>query len=256
MSVRHPGLRRALIRPAAALAALCVTGTAFVGAATPAHAAGDTPTVLTVSPAKVTKPAGAGVTFTWKLTSNGAALAGKPVALYTRATSASTWTKVATHTTSSSGVVAMAFTVRTSTYALAKFFGDTTYAGTSRYGVVLASSALGQKAVTEAARHVGKPYQWGAVGPDRFDCSGYTRYVFGRLGKSLPHNSGQQYGTVRHIAKSSKQVGDLIFTYNSGGIYHVAIYAGNGYIWHAPHSGDVVKKSPMWTTSYYVGRVG
>ena len=82
-----------------------------------------------------------------------------------------------------------------------------------------------------------------------------TLYVFSRFGKSLPHNSGQQYQSVRHVARSDKRVGDLIFTYNAGGIYHVAIYAGNGYIWHSPHSGDVVKKSQMWSQSYYVGRV-
>ena len=107
----------------------------------------------------------------------------------------------------------------------------------------------------EAARHKGKPYQYGAVGPYRFDCSGYTLYVFGRFGKRLPHSSSMQYSAVRHISKSYRQPGDLIFLKDSSGhIYHVGIYAGSNRIWHAPHSGSYVKLATLWTTSYVVGR--
>jgi cell wall-associated NlpC family hydrolase len=255
MLLRHPTLRRALTRPAATLAAITVATACLVGGlAAPASATGSTGTVSSTSPAKVTKVAGQGVTFTFTFTSGGKALAGKPVTLYTRPTTSSTWTKVATHTLNSYGKTAMAFTVARSTYALAKFMGDAKYAGTSTFGTVTVS-ALGQQAVTEAARHKGAPYQYGAVGPTRFDCSGFTRYVWGRLGKSLPHNSAQQYGVVRHVAKSDRRVGDLIFIYEGGGIHHVGIYAGNGYMWHAPKTGDVVKKAPIWTQAYYVGRV-
>lgn len=107
----------------------------------------------------------------------------------------------------------------------------------------------------EAQRHQGKPYQWGAVGPYKFDCSGYTLYVFGRFGKKLPHNAAKQYAAVRHISKSNRQIGDLIFTRNSSGsIYHVGIYAGNGKIWHSPKSGSYVKLSTIWSSNYVVGR--
>lgn len=107
----------------------------------------------------------------------------------------------------------------------------------------------------EAKRHEGKPYQYGAVGPYRFDCSGYTMYVYSRLGKKLPHNSARQYSVVRHISKSSKQLGDLIFfRSSSGSIYHVGIYAGSNRIWHSPRSGSNVKLSTIWSTSYVVGR--
>ena len=109
--------------------------------------------------------------------------------------------------------------------------------------------------VNEASRHAGAPYQYGAVGPSRFDCSGYTRYVFARFHKSLPHNSAQQYSTVRHIAKGSMTAGDLLFFKNSSGrISHVAIYAGSGYMWHAPHSGTVVKRVKIYSSNYLVGR--
>ena len=69
----------------------------------------------------------------------------------------------------------------------------------------------------EAARHKGQPYVYGAAGPTRFDCSGFTLYVFKRFGRSLPHSSARQYSVVHHIAKGSKRVGDLIFFRNSSG---------------------------------------
>ncbi|HUR51136.1 MAG TPA: C40 family peptidase [Mycobacteriales bacterium] len=130
------------------------------------------------------------------------------------------------------------------------------------FGVVAtatpASAALTtyqNRVMTEAARHKGQPYVYGAAGPTKFDCSGFTLYVFGRFGKRLPHNSARQYGVVRHIAKSSKQVGDLIFIRSSSGtIYHVGIYAGSGRMWHAPRSGSTVRLATIWTTSYVVGR--
>jgi peptidoglycan DL-endopeptidase CwlO len=121
-----------------------------------------------------------------------------------------------------------------------------------------ATYTLGQRAVYEAAKHKGKPYQYGAVGPYRFDCSGFTLYVFGRLGRKLPHSSAQQYNApgVRHIAKSSKLVGDLVFMRNSSyRITHVGIYAGSNRWWVAPKTGDVVKLQTLYSTNYVVGRV-
>ncbi|HMA46719.1 MAG TPA: NlpC/P60 family protein [Frankiaceae bacterium] len=47
----------------------------------------------------------------------------------------------------------------------------------------------------------------------------------------------------------------MVFFGSPGGIYHMGIYAGGGMMWHAPQSGDVVKLSTIWTTSYLVGRV-
>jgi cell wall-associated NlpC family hydrolase len=129
-------------------------------------------------------------------------------------------------------------------------------------GLVTATPAVagtvGQQAVAEASRHQGAPYVYGAAGPTRFDCSGFTMYVWGRLGKRLPHNSAQQYNSsaVRHIAKSSKAVGDLIFMKNSGGrITHVGIYAGNNTWWVAPKSGDRVKHQTLYSSNYVVARL-
>jgi cell wall-associated NlpC family hydrolase len=125
----------------------------------------------------------------------------------------------------------------------------TTAAGTAE------ATTPGTAAVQEAGRHHGQPYVYGAAGPTRFDCSGFTLYVYGRLGKRLPHNTSAQYSAVRHIAKSSKQVGDLIFIRSSNGsLGHVGIYAGNGTMWDAPKPGDVVRHRAIYSSNYVVGR--
>jgi peptidoglycan DL-endopeptidase CwlO len=118
-----------------------------------------------------------------------------------------------------------------------------------------ASAAFGERVVQEAARHKGAPYQYGAAGPDRFDCSGFTMYVLGRFGVSLSHNASSQYGQTHHMSHAAKRPGDLIFFYDSSGIYHVGIYAGGGRMWAATHSGDVVRYESIYSASYLVGRV-
>ena len=133
---------------------------------------------------------------------------------------------------------------------------------TALFGTLLVSTARpaqasvsGTSVVQEAARHNGQPYVYGAMGPDRFDCSGFTRYVFGRFGKGLPHSSSAQWGYVTHIAKTSKQVGDILFFRSSSGtINHVGIYAGGGYMWDAPKTGDHVRKRAIYSSNYSVGR--
>lgn len=121
-----------------------------------------------------------------------------------------------------------------------------------------AATSLGQRAVSEAARHYGAPYKYGAVGPSRFDCSGFTRYVFGRLGRSLPHSSSAQYNAagVHHISRSQVRPGDLVFTIRSGSIRHVAIYAGNNTMWAATETGDVVRKQSLSGRTLVFARVG
>jgi len=119
-----------------------------------------------------------------------------------------------------------------------------------------ASATLGQRAVAEASHHRGAPYRWGAAGPRRFDCSGFTLYVYKRLGRSLPHSASAQYSRTRHISKSSKRPGDLVFMKSSSGrISHVGIYAGQGKWWVSPHSGSQVKLQTLYSSRYVVGRV-
>jgi cell wall-associated NlpC family hydrolase len=132
---------------------------------------------------------------------------------------------------------------------------------TERSGVIRSrvqharARSLGQSAIRLAAEHRGDPYSYGSAGPHRFDCSGFTMFIYAKLNRSLPHNSAAQYGRVRHISRSHKRVGDLLFFYEGGGIHHVGIYAGHGMMWHAPRTGENVHKASIYSRSYYVGRV-
>ena len=100
---------------------------------------------------------------------------------------------------------------------------------------------------------MGTPYVYGGEDPSGFDCSGFTQYVFAQVGISLPHSSSAQSAMVEPV--TDPQLGDLVFFTGSGGVYHVAIYAGDNTVWHSPRSGDVVSQVPIWTSSVFYGRV-
>jgi cell wall-associated NlpC family hydrolase len=119
----------------------------------------------------------------------------------------------------------------------------------------LPASSIGAKAVYLASLQAGKPYVYGADGPSSFDCSGLVQYIYKQLGKTLPRTTDDQFDATTRVSMYNKQPGDLIFLGTPGNIYHVGIYAGDGKMWVAPHSGDVVKLQSIYTTSYYVGRV-
>jgi cell wall-associated NlpC family hydrolase len=103
-------------------------------------------------------------------------------------------------------------------------------------------------AIQEAHNKLGSPYQWGAEGPDRFDCSGLTMWVWRKAGVSLPHSSRAQYAGGRKVSRAEVQPGDLIFRGNP--IHHVGIYIGDGKMIAAPQTGDVVKVQPAFTSTY------
>ena len=121
-------------------------------------------------------------------------------------------------------------------------------------GTRASSSTVGAAAVAEAARHRGKPYVYGADGPSSFDCSGFTQYVFGQVGVSLPHNAAAQYAKVRHVSKSDLRLGDLIFMTSGGRISHVGIYAGSNTFWVARRTGTTITRQTIWTSDFLVGR--
>ena len=110
--------------------------------------------------------------------------------------------------------------------------------------------------VNMAYSKLGSPYVWGAEGPNTFDCSGLTSYVFrNAAGVSLPRTSGSQYGVGTSVSKANLQPGDLVFfSTGGGGISHVGIYVGGGEMIHAPQTGDVVKvsniNSSYWQNTY------
>jgi cell wall-associated NlpC family hydrolase len=121
-----------------------------------------------------------------------------------------------------------------------------------------AHTKWGNRVMADAAAEAGDPWRYGATGPDAFDCSGYTTWVFNvKNGKHLPRVSRDQMASskVRRIDKSRVKRGDLIGFYNSDRVYHVAIYAGDGSVWHSPRSGSVVHKAKIWTSSWFAARV-
>ena len=95
--------------------------------------------------------------------------------------------------------------------------------------------------INEAKKHIGKPYVWGAQGPNSFDCSGFTYYVFkNKAGIILPRTSSAQskYGT--YVSRNNLRAGDLVFFdtngANNGQVSHVGLYIGNGQMIHASYS--------------------
>ncbi|MGW5668673.1 NlpC/P60 family protein [Micromonospora sp. NPDC003776] len=97
-------------------------------------------------------------------------------------------------------------------------------------------------AVRYAYGAIGKPYVYGADGPDGYDCSGLTLAAWRAAGKSLPHNAAMQWDATARISRSSLQPGDLVFY---SGLGHVAIYVGSGQIIDAPSAGRNVNKRGM-----------
>jgi cell wall-associated NlpC family hydrolase len=100
-------------------------------------------------------------------------------------------------------------------------------------------------AVRAAYSQIGKPYRWGAAGPNAYDCSGLTMWSWAHGGVSLPHSSRSQYASLPHVPLSQLAPGDLVFS--GSPIHHVAIYAGNGVAVHAPHSGQSVRAVSVWS---------
>lgn len=111
------------------------------------------------------------------------------------------------------------------------------------------------KALQIAASKRGAPYKYGAAGPYRFDCSGLTLYSYKRVGKNLPRTAQAQYNRTRHIGRSQRQRGDLVFFHHGRSVYHVGIYAGANKIWHSPKRNTVVRLERIWSKSVWYGRV-
>jgi cell wall-associated NlpC family hydrolase len=117
------------------------------------------------------------------------------------------------------------------------------------------SAVKGSSVLAIAARYVGTPYRYGGTTPRGFDCSGYTRYVFAKLGISLPRTANQQMNATRRIKRSQARPGDLVFFVSSGRAYHMGIYAGNGMMYDSPRSGKSVSKRKIWDAAVVFGRV-
>ena len=114
------------------------------------------------------------------------------------------------------------------------------------------SAAMRRAAMSTALGKLGKPYRWGAVGPNAFDCSGLVKFSFGAAGRSLPRTSRAMATVGIPVRKADLQPGDLVFFYKP--VSHVGIYIGNGKIVHASRSGQPVKISNMASMQFTSAR--
>jgi len=122
-----------------------------------------------------------------------------------------------------------------------------------------APEAGAEAAIAFARAQIGEPYRWGASGPSSWDCSGLTAGAWQAGGTALPHYSVAQYEQSTPISAGELQPGDLVFWGSSddpGSIYHVALYAGDGKIIHAPRTGRPVAEESMyyWITPNFYAR--
>ena len=130
------------------------------------------------------------------------------------------------------------------------------FAGTAPVSSSAAATTITMqaRALSIAASKGGDPYRYGAAGPDSFDCSGLTYYAYRHAGASLPRTAQDQYRHSHHIPRSALHPGDLVFFHRGGLVYHVAIYAGDDAVWHAPHPGAAVRLEHIWTGDVWYGR--
>ncbi|QTQ39772.1 C40 family peptidase [Lactobacillus taiwanensis] len=108
------------------------------------------------------------------------------------------------------------------------------------------NSSVAQTVVSAAQSQVGKPYVWGATGPNAYDCSGLVQYAYSQAGKNVGRTTYQQAGAGQHVSVSQAQAGDILMW----GDYHDAIYVGNNQYVHAPQPGQNVTQATI--SSYFM----
>ena len=113
------------------------------------------------------------------------------------------------------------------------------------------------KVIAYAEAQLGKPYLWGATGPDAFDCSGLTMMAYRAAGITIPRTSQQQWASGRQVPASQVQPGDLVFFAGSDGTMagpgHVGIVTGHDTMIDAPYTGQVVREESFSGSTDLVG---
>jgi peptidoglycan DL-endopeptidase CwlO len=113
------------------------------------------------------------------------------------------------------------------------------------------NSGRAAQALQWGATKIGSPYVYGATGPSAFDCSGFVQWSYAHVGISLPRTSEEQENAGTHIYSVSQlQPGDLVIMY---GGEHVGLYAGNGIVLHAPHTGAAVRYEKLSNMPFNFG---
>jgi hypothetical protein len=120
-------------------------------------------------------------------------------------------------------------------------------------GQALAATGSGSKLENTVESLLGTKYRYGGTTTKGFDCSGFVRYVFDKLGIDLPRSSREQYKIGQKVAKDELRVGDLVFFNTNGkGVSHVGIYMGDGRFVHSSTNKGVTYTS--MSDKYYSKR--
>jgi cell wall-associated NlpC family hydrolase len=108
------------------------------------------------------------------------------------------------------------------------------------------TGGAGAKAAQAACNQIGKSYVFNTAGPRTFDCSGLTEWAWAQAGvTTLRHYTQWQYQDTKRVSQANLRPGDLVFFYSD--MHHMAMYVGNNWYVHAPHTGDVVRMAQFGT---------
>jgi cell wall-associated NlpC family hydrolase len=114
------------------------------------------------------------------------------------------------------------------------------------------SSPIAVTALGFAHDQLGKPYLWGGVGPQAYDCSGLAMAAYNAAAITMPRVAADQYAAGPHVPLADAQRGDLVYwatdVANPSTIYHTGIYVGGGQVLDAPHTGTDVQVQSIWAT--------
>lgn len=114
------------------------------------------------------------------------------------------------------------------------------------------SPAAASDVVRAAYAYRGTPYRWGMSRPGGFDCSGFTKYVYGRKGVTLPRTAAEQYHAGRAVGHKGMKPGDLVFFHTTrSGISHVGMYVGSGKFVHSSSKKSGGVRVDSLETGYY-----
>ena len=130
--------------------------------------------------------------------------------------------------------------------------------GSYRYSNYQSNQNIINKIEADAKSFLGTRYVWGATGPNKFDCSGFTQWIFRDAGIKIPRVSRDQAKVGEYISFNNLRKGDMIFfdtkKHKKGIVTHVGIYLGNGDFIHASSAAKKVVVYNFYKKPYYKER--
>jgi len=114
---------------------------------------------------------------------------------------------------------------------------------------------LGVKVMNTGKKYIGTPYCHGGESPACFDCSGFTKYVYSKIGIDIARVADVQLSQMNRVSRKNAKPGDLVFFINGHGkAYHVGIYIGNDRIIHSPKPHGKVREEKIWSSKVIFAR--